>query len=78
MMKNFDALSLDDRAGIVSEGNFLLSMDYYGFTLNLYILPNNFYAEVWYSIRERDIVDIRLSENGDFDKWLNRIDLSFR
>ncbi|MBT1704052.1 hypothetical protein [Chryseosolibacter indicus] len=75
MNKNFEALSLEDRAGILCDGEFLYSMEYYDFQLNLYVLPNNKLAEIWYSTKKQEIVEIRLTEGGDLQKWLNRIDI---
>lgn len=77
MNNKFEALSLEDRAGILCDSEFLYSMEYYDFYLNLYVLSNNSLAEIWYSKKKKEIVEIRLTEGGDLQKWLNRIDIVF-
>jgi hypothetical protein len=75
-MKDFDSLSLDERAEVViSKGKLSESLDYFNFQLQLYILPDGSFAEIWYSPKLKDLTDIKLINDDELQKWLNRIRL---
>jgi hypothetical protein len=74
-MNDFESLDLNQKAEIAWNGNFLGSMNYYNFKLNLYTLKNGRFVEVWYSPFENRIADIKLVSETDLQKWLNRINL---
>jgi hypothetical protein len=75
-MNNFDDLSLDERAEIVWRGRYSETINYYNFKLNLYILEDGSFAEVWYSPVENEITDIKIVYGDELKKWLSRINLS--
>jgi hypothetical protein len=79
-MNDFENLDLNDRARHVWEnGTFTENIFYYNFNIRLYTMSDGKYAEVWYSPVENEIVEITLLtvDHVDFQKWLNRIKLSF-
>lgn len=47
--QNFDSLALKDKLRtLFLQGSFIVSIRYYGYKINLYLL-NNFYVEVFYN-----------------------------
>lgn len=76
-MKHFDSLSLDERMGIVEKGTFAEMINYFNFNIYLHVLPYGEFAEVWYSIKLKEVTDVRIIETDDeLLKWLNRINLN--
>ena len=69
----FDDLSLDARTGIVVKGHCINIVNYYGFMLRLYSLPNGQWAEIWFNPRIGLIVDVRLIGYKELEKYLNQI-----
>jgi hypothetical protein len=74
-MSNFDELDLNERAEIVWRGRYSETIEYYNHKLNLYILEDGSFAEVWYSPIENEITDIKIVYGDDMKKWLSRIKL---
>jgi hypothetical protein len=74
-MPKFDDLSLDDRANIVWSGNFIDKTPYFGFVLHLYAIQDAQWAEIWFDAKELQIMDVKLVEEKEFEKWLSRINL---
>lgn len=76
-MKNFDSLSLDDRLYLVQQGKLAETINYYNFNIHLHVLPTGQFAEVWYSIKLKEVTDVRIiSTDDELLKWLNRIHMS--
>jgi hypothetical protein len=65
----------EDASNIWEHGQFLLSIEYYGFRVNLYSVGKEYY-EVFYNPDTNEIEKIDRTSAIELEKFLNRIDLS--
>lgn len=75
MKTPFEKLPLDDKAELVWEhGQYIDSIEYYGYKLNLYSMGTSF-IEVFYSPSNNDVEKIQEVDKEGLNKYANRINI---
>jgi hypothetical protein len=69
----FNNLTMVDRAWLIYDfGEFLMSIEYYDYRINLYSLNSQF-IEMFQNIDSRQIEKIQIASYNGLDKYLDRI-----
>jgi hypothetical protein len=58
-----------------NQGEYVMSIDYYGYRINLYLVGKEYY-EVFYNPSSNEIEKINRADKDDMDKYASRIQLN--